>query len=163
MTRSDSSARRIKCDVPRTRGNDEANRTDSHQHALSVHVATDQGTYHVGIDDGLCHVAYADIRPTATGVDLALELAAGHHSPLCLVALSTRFDIDVMKTARTLSATLPLGDVDLLNGLARHCVNVHTREAGCSCLLDATLPDSVGAMRPPPGTTASEPKFPLLC
>ena len=65
-------------------------RTDSHQHALSVHVATDQGTYHVGIDDGLCHVAYADIRPTATGVDLALELAAGHHSPHRLVALSTR-------------------------------------------------------------------------
>jgi hypothetical protein len=50
-----------------------------------------------------------------------------------------------MKTAHTLSATLPLGDVDLLNGVACHCVNVHTRAAGCSCLLDGTLPDSVGA------------------
>ena len=65
-------------------------RTDSHQHALSVHVATDQGTYHVGIDDGPYRVAYADIRPTATGVDLDLEVAAGTTPHMCLVALSTR-------------------------------------------------------------------------
>ena len=121
-------------------------RTDSHQHALSVHVTTDQGTYHVGIDDGPYRVACADIRPTATGVDLDLEVAAGHHSPHVPGRLiDAVFDIDVMKTARTLSVTLPLGDVDLLNGVARHCVNVHTRAAGCSCLLDGTLPDSVGA------------------
>jgi hypothetical protein len=139
-------------------------RTDSHQHALSVHVATDQGTYHVGIDDGLDHVAYADIRPTATGVDLALELAAGHHSPHVPGRLiDAVFDIDVMKTARTLSATLPLGDVDLLNGLARHCVNVHTRAAGVAACSTQPFRIALARMRPPPGTTAPEPKFPLLC
>ena len=121
-------------------------RTDSQQHALSVHVATDQRTYHVGIDDGPYRVADAEIRPTATGVHLTLEMAAGHHSPHVPGRLiDAVFDIDVMKTARTLSVTLPLGDVDLLNGVARHCVNVHTRAAGCSCLLDGTLRDSVGA------------------
>ena len=122
-------------------------RTDSHQHALSVHVSTDQGTYHVGIDDGPYRVAYADIRPTATGVDLDLEVAAGHHSPNVPGRLiDAVFDIDVMKTARRLLCR-PCRSVTstCLTEWPATGVNVHTRAAGCSCLLDGTLPDSVGA------------------
>jgi hypothetical protein len=44
-----------------------------------------------------------------------------------------------MRTPRTLLATLPIGDVDLLDGVAQHCINVHTRAAGCSCLVDGRL------------------------
>jgi hypothetical protein len=49
------------------------------------------------------------------------------------------FDLDVMHTPTTLLATLPLGDVDLLDRVAQHCVDLHTRAAGGSCLVDGRL------------------------
>ena len=111
-----------------------------HPYALSTHVAADHSAYHVSVDAGPYRVAYADVRPTGSTVELSIDVAAGNPSPRlrrCLIAAV--FDLDVMRTPRTLLATLPLGDVDLLDDVAQHCVNVHTRAAGHSCLVDGRL------------------------
>jgi hypothetical protein len=117
-----------------------ASQTDSHQYTLSTRVAADQGAYHVSVDAGPYHIAYADIRPTSSSVELSIDVATGNPSPrLRRRLIDAVFDLDVMRTPRTLLATLPLGDVDLLDGVAQHCASVHTRAAGCSCLVDGRL------------------------
>jgi hypothetical protein len=117
-----------------------ASQTDSDQYALSTHVAADDGSYHVSIDAGRYHVAYADIRPTSSNIELSIDVATGNPSPRlrsCLIGAV--FDLDVMHTPGTLLATLPLGDVDLLDGVAQHCADIHIRAAGSSCLVDGRL------------------------
>ena len=117
-----------------------ASLTDSDQYTLSTRVAADQGAYHVSIDAGPYHVAYADVLPTYFTVELSIDVATGNPSPrLRRRLIDAVFDLDVMRTPRTLLATLPLGDVDLLDDVAQHCVNVHTRAAGHSCLVDGRL------------------------
>ena len=117
-----------------------ASQTGSDRDALSTHVAADHSTYHVSIDAGPYHIAYADVRPTRSSVELSIDVATGNPSPrLRHRLIDAVFDLDVMRTPRTLLATLPLGDVDLLDDVAQHCVNVHTRAAGHSCLVDGRL------------------------
>src|SRR5262245_39278533 len=117
-----------------------ASLTDSDEYNLSTHVAADQGEYHVSIDAGPYHIAYADIRPSSFGVELNIDVAAGNPSPsLRRRLIDVVFDLDVMRTPRTLLAALPLGDVDLLDGVVQHCASVHTRSAGHSCLVDGRL------------------------
>jgi hypothetical protein len=117
-----------------------ASHTDSDQYTQSTHVADDHSAYHVSIDAGPYHIAYADIRPTCSSVELSIDVATGNPSPrLRRRLVDAVFDLDVMHTAQTLLATLPLGDVDLLDGVAQHCASVHTRAAGHSCLVDGRL------------------------
>ena len=117
-----------------------ASLTDSDKYTLSTHVAADHDGYHVSIDGGPYHLAYADVRPSCSGVELNVDVAAGNPSPrLRRRLIDVVFDLDVMHTPRTLLATLPLGDVDLLDGVAQHCASVHTRSAGHSCLVDGRL------------------------
>jgi hypothetical protein len=106
-----------------------ASLTDSDQYTLSTRVAADQGAYHVSIDAGPYHIAYADVRPTYSTVELSVDVAMGNAA----------FDLDVMHTPRTLLANLPLGDVDLLDCVSQHLASVHTRSAGHSCLVDGRL------------------------
>jgi hypothetical protein len=117
-----------------------ASLTDFDQKALSTHVAADQGAYHISIDAGPYHVAYADIRPSGSSVELSIDISPGNPSPRlrrCLI--DAVFDLEIMCTPRIILAALPLGDVDLLDCVARHCTSVHTRSAGCSCLVDGRL------------------------
>jgi hypothetical protein len=117
-----------------------ASQTGSDPYALSTHVDADHSTYHVSIDAGPYHVAYADVLSTYSTVELTIDVATGNPSPRlrrCLV--DAVFELDVMRTPRTLLATLPLGDVDLLDDVAQHCVNFRTRAAGHSCLVDGRL------------------------
>jgi hypothetical protein len=117
-----------------------ASQTDSDQYALSTHVAADYGAYHVSIDAGRFHVAYADIRPTSSTIELSIDVATGNPSPhlrSCLI--DAVFNLDVMHTPGKLLATLPLGDVGLLDGVAQHCADIHIRAAGGSCLVDGRL------------------------
>jgi hypothetical protein len=117
-----------------------ASLADTDRDTLSTHVAADQGTFHVSIDAGPYHVAYADIRPTRSSVELSIDVATGNPSPrLRRRLIDAVFDIGVMRTPRILLATLPLGDVDLLDGVAQHCASVQTRSAGHSCLVDGRL------------------------
>jgi hypothetical protein len=108
--------------------------------ALSTCVAADHGGYHVSIDLGHYHVAFADIRARCSAIELSLDIAAGNPSPQVRSQLiNAVFDLDVMHSPVTLLATLPLGDVDLLAGVALHCVDIRTRAAGGSCLVDGRL------------------------
>jgi hypothetical protein len=117
-----------------------ASQTDSDQDALSTHVAADNGAYHVSIDAGRYHIAYADIRPTSSTIELSIDVATGNPSPrLRSRLIDAVFDLDVMHTPATLLATLPLGDVDLLDGVAQHCADIAIRAAGGSCLVDGHL------------------------
>lgn len=117
-----------------------ASQTGSDQYTLSTHVAADQGAYHVSIDAGPYHIAFADIRPTRSSVELSIDVATANPSPrLRRRLMDAVFDLDVMHTPLTLLATLPLGDVDLLDCVAQHCASVHTRSAGRSCLVDGRL------------------------
>jgi hypothetical protein len=117
-----------------------ASHPDSDPYALSTHVAADHRAYHVSIDAGPYHIAYADIRPTRSIIELSIDVATGNPSPrLRRRLVDAVFDLDVMRTPRTLLATLPLGDVDLLDDVAQHCVSVRTRAAGHSCLVDGRL------------------------
>ena len=117
-----------------------ASQIDSGQHALSTHVSVDQGAYHVSVDAGPYHIAFADIRTTSSSIELSIDVGAGNPSPrLRSRLLDAVFDLDVMHTPSILLATLPLGDVDLLDGVAQHCVGVHTTAAGHSCLVDGRL------------------------
>jgi hypothetical protein len=117
-----------------------ASQTGSDSYALSTTVAADHSAYHVSVNAGPYHIAYADVRPTCSTVELIIDVGTGNPSPRlrrCLI--DAVFDLDVMHTPRTLLATLPLGDVDLLDDVAQHCVNVQTRAAGHSCLVDGLL------------------------
>jgi hypothetical protein len=49
------------------------------------------------------------------------------------------FALSFTHTPATLLATLPLGDVDLLDGVAQHCADIAIRAAGGSCLVDGHL------------------------
>ncbi len=117
-----------------------ASHTGSNPYALSTHVTADRNAYHVSVDAGPYHVAYADVRPSRSAVELIIDVATGNPSPrLRRRLIDAVFDLDVMRTPRTLLATLPLGDVDLLDYVAQHCANVDTRAAGHSCLVDGRL------------------------
>ena len=117
-----------------------ASLTDFDQNALSTHVCAEQGVYHISIDAGPYHIAYADIRPSCSSVELSIDIAPGNPSPgLRRRLIDAVFDLDVMGTPRTILAALPLGDVDLLDCVAEHCASVQTRSAGCSCLVDGRL------------------------
>jgi hypothetical protein len=67
-----------------------ASQTDSDQYALSTHVAADHSLYHVSIDAGHNHVAYADIRPTSSNIELSIDVATGTRPLVCAAASSTR-------------------------------------------------------------------------
>src|ERR1700755_3720303 len=87
-------------------------------------------------DAGPYHIAYADVRPTCSSVELSVDVAMGSASPrLRRRLIDAVFDLDVMRTPRTLLANLPLGDVDLLDCVSQHLASVHTRAAGHSCLV----------------------------
>ena len=117
-----------------------ASQTDSDQYALLTHVVADDTAYRLSIDADRNRVAYAYIRPTSSSIELSIDVSTGNPSPrLRSRLIEAVFELDVMHAPTTLLATLPLGDVDLLDGVAQHCVNVHTRPAGGSCLVDGRL------------------------
>ena len=67
-----------------------ASHTNSDPYALSTQVAADHSAYHVSIDAGPYHIAYADIRPTCSSVELSIDVATGNPSPDYVAASSTR-------------------------------------------------------------------------
>jgi hypothetical protein len=113
---------------------------DQYAGALSTCVTAEHGEYHVNIVAGYADVAFADIRPSSSAIELSIDIAAGNPSPrLRRELIDAVFHLDVMHNPVTLRATLPLGDVDLLDDVALHCADIHTRAAGGSCLVDGHL------------------------
>jgi hypothetical protein len=85
-------------------------------------------------------VAVADICNLGSIVQLQFSVNSGHlpaHARRQLV--EAIFDRHHLLNGHSLRASVPLGDVDLLAGLAAHCTDFHTRAAGTTCLVEATV------------------------
>ena len=62
-----------------------ASQTGSDHYALSTHIAADHSAYHLSVDAGPYHVAYADVRPTCSS-----ELQCGTGKSARVMSASTR-------------------------------------------------------------------------
>ena len=87
-------------------------------------------------------VATADIFEDSLGIQVRFNIEHGH-LPMQVrrQLVDAVFDLPTMRTIRTVRASIPLGDVDLLNGLRSHCARIDTRAAGSTCLVDAVVED----------------------
>ena len=90
-------------------------------------------------DDGHA-IAHVDVNDDGAIVDLRFSVNQGHLPVRARrLLVEAAFDLPMLKEPRLVHATLPLGDVDLLDGLRRHCTHLDTRAAGATCLVDADV------------------------
>jgi hypothetical protein len=99
---------------------------------------------HVEIRDGDRTVAAAEVT-TAAGPEgtarTSLRAAAGHLAPGRRADLvDTVMDLPEVRASQRLEATIPLGDVELLQRLRERTTDAVTRPAGSTVLLDAAIP-----------------------
>jgi hypothetical protein len=99
---------------------------------------------HVEIRDGDRMVAAAEVT-TAAGPEgtarTSLRAAAGHLAPGRRADLvDTVMDLPEVRASQRLEATIPLGDVELLQRLRERTTDAVTRPAGSTVLLDAAIP-----------------------
>jgi hypothetical protein len=82
----------------------------------------------------------AVIAPHGDVVDIRFCVASGHW-PMGMreALLDAVFGVHDVQESSQLSAAIPLGDVQLLEGLSARCGCVRTRAAGSTCLLDGHL------------------------
>lgn len=75
-------------------------------------------------------------------VEVRINVSAGHlPMPLRGELVEQVFALPEVATADTLSASIPLGDYELLAAFCQRCQRVHTRGAGATCLIEADLRD----------------------
>jgi hypothetical protein len=87
---------------------------------------------------GSTPLASADIAADPASVTVQFAVTAGHlPRDARLDLLEAVFGLLGDQPSRTVRATIPLGDCDLLAGLTRHLTDVRTRAAGATCLIDA--------------------------
>lgn len=90
-------------------------------------------------------IAVADIRNVGATVQLQFSVNSGHLPANARRHLvETIFARHHLLQGRSLRASVPLGDVDLLAGLAARCTDFHTRAAGTTCLVEATVANPQG-------------------
>jgi hypothetical protein len=99
---------------------------------------------HVEIRDGDRTIAAAEVT-TAAGPEgtarTSLRAAAGHLAPGRRADLvDTVMDLPEVQASQRLEATIPLGDVELLQRLRERTTDAVTRPAGSTVLFDATIP-----------------------
>jgi hypothetical protein len=99
---------------------------------------------HVEIRVGDRTVAAAEVT-TAAGPEgtarTSLHAVAGHLAPGCRANLvDTVMDLPEVQASQRLEATIPLGDVELLQRLRERTTDAVTRPAGSTVLFDATIP-----------------------
>jgi len=94
----------------------------------------------VMVEDEGRPVGAVDVSDDGAVVQLRFGVDHGH-LPVQVrrLLVDTAFDLPVLKETRAVQATVPLGDVELLTGLRRHCAHVETRAAGSTCLVDADV------------------------
>jgi hypothetical protein len=108
------------------------------------------GTSLVGADDGARITIESDGHAVATatvadddgGAAVRVSFSIDHgHLPMQVRRrlLDAVFEVPAVRESRVLRASIPLGDVDLLNGMRAHCAQVDTRAAGSTCLVDAVV------------------------
>lgn len=90
-------------------------------------------------DDGR-PIAHVDVSDNGAAVNLRFSVNRGHLPMRARrLLVEAAFDLPPLKEQRPVHATLPLGDVDLLAGLRRHCTHVASRAAGATLLVDADV------------------------
>jgi len=98
---------------------------------------------HVEIDIGGRVVATADVeRPESAGpVRAVLYVESGHLPTGSRTRLvDAMFDLPELQGGEHLEAAVPIGDAEILDRLRQRCVEVRTRPAGATCLVEAQLP-----------------------
>ena len=79
---------------------------------------------------------------------VSLRAEAGHITPGRRASLvDAVLDLPQVRESARLEAAFPLGDGESLQPLQQRCHDVSTRPAGCSALLDASLPAARTARR----------------
>jgi hypothetical protein len=98
---------------------------------------------HVEIDVGGRVIATADVErhESAGPVRAALYVESGH-LPIGSRArlVDAMFDLPELQSSEHLEAAVPIGDAEILDRLRQRCVDVRTRPAGATCLVEAQLP-----------------------
>jgi len=109
---------------------------------------------HVEVKDGDRTVATAEVtivRSPAGTARTSLQATPGHVRPGCRRNLvDAVMDLPEVRASSRLEATIPLGDVELLERLRERTEGAVTRAAGSTTLLDASIP----ATEPPPSPRA---------
>lgn len=88
-------------------------------------------------------LASVEVRGSGVDVLLSFRVAAGH-MPMTVRGqlVDAVFELPDVHDCRRLTATVPIGDAQLLTGLRAHCHASVTHPAGATCLFDAQVGDS---------------------
>ena len=99
---------------------------------------------HVEVSDDGRTVAVAEVTISGGSGGIArtsLRAESGHIAPGRRASLvDAVLDLPEVRDSARLEAAFPLGDGESLQRLQQRCQDVTTRPAGCSALLDASLP-----------------------
>jgi hypothetical protein len=107
------------------------------------------GNRHIAIVRDRQTIATADVMDDGTAVQVRFNVSHGHLPKQVRHRLvDAAFELPALRGARRLLASIPLGDVDLLNDLRARCARMDTRAAGSTCLVDAVVVAEPGDERP---------------
>ncbi len=99
---------------------------------------------HIEIRDGDHTIAAAEVMTCEEAARIArvsLRAAPGHVTPGRRASLvDAVMDLPEVQASVRLEATVPLGDVELLERLRQRTRDAVTRPAGCTVLVDADIP-----------------------
>jgi hypothetical protein len=80
----------------------------------------------------------AEVVVRDTEVDVHFHVKAGPVPPTARAALVDElFALPALRSRTVLHASVPLGDVELIDELRRRCELIDVRAAGATCLIDA--------------------------
>ena len=110
---------------------------------------------HVEVSDDGRTVAAAEViisEQSGGTARVSLRAEAGHITPGRRASLvDAVLDLPQVRESARLEAAFPLGDGESLQRLRQRCQDVTSRSAGCSTLLDASLPSGgAGSARQEP-------------
>lgn len=73
-------------------------------------------------------------------IDIRFHARGGHVRPgLRTGVVEAVFELPQVRRGHRLLATVPVGDVELMDQLRAHCTTMQVRCAGATCLVDAEL------------------------
>ena len=97
---------------------------------------------HVEVRDGNRTIGAAEVTTSAAGTARTwMHAVAGHIRPGWRANLvDAVMDLPEVQASARLEATVPLGDVEILQRLRERTIDAVTRPAGSTLLFDATIP-----------------------
>jgi hypothetical protein len=118
-----------------------------------LHTSRTEHDVTVLLTEGGAVAGDAVIASHGDAVDIRICVASGHWSTTMRVELlNAVFGEHDVQSSSQLCAAIPLGDVQLLEGLAARCASLRTRAAGSTCLLEGRLLRAADGSSPERGT-----------